>query len=65
MNYLGFFCVGVGILTTAVGLLCLAISLFSKEVVVQKKARLFAIRVLPIALIFLGIGGYLIVNWLP
>ncbi len=62
MNYAGFFCIGVGILTTAIGLLCLAISLFSKELPIRQKARRYAFSILPIALLLLGIGGYLVGN---
>lgn len=60
MNYLGFLCLGLGILSVAISLLCGAIATFSKEQIVKQKAKQFMFRVLPIAVLLLIIGFVLI-----
>lgn len=60
MHYLGFLCLGLGILSIAISLLCAAIAIFSKERLVKQKAKRFMFIVLPIAVLLLIIGFSLI-----
>ncbi len=57
MNYLGFFSLGVGILTLVISLILLAISLFSHETVIKQKCSRLSIFILPVS-IFLLITGF-------
>lgn len=58
MLYIGILAIGLGILSTVIGLICLALSSFSQEIVVRQKTKKIATRILPVAvvLLFLGTG---------
>ncbi|ELA08962.1 hypothetical protein MOMA_01095 [Moraxella macacae 0408225] len=58
MLYVGFLAVGVGILLTVSGLICLAIGTFSQETNIAKTAKNFAKRLLfgAFFVLMMGIG---------
>lgn len=56
MLYFGFLAMGLGILLTVAGLICLAIGTFSQEISVAKKAKTFVKRLLPLAFLLLMAG---------
>nr|WP_315042632.1 hypothetical protein [uncultured Moraxella sp.] len=63
MLYLGFLAIGLGILSTVSGLICLAIASFSQEILIRNKTKKLAGKILPVAVVLLLIGtgvvGYL------
>lgn len=56
MNYLGFLCLGLGILTLAAGMLCFLLSKVSKESAVRYKTQRIAMVLLPLAIVLVSIG---------
>ena len=55
MNYLGFLCLGLGILTLVAGMLCFLLSKVSKEPPVRYKTQRIAMVLLPLAIVLLSI----------
>ncbi|CAM3396328.1 hypothetical protein MOOS6835_04170 [Moraxella osloensis] len=55
MNYLGFLCLGLGILTLVAGMLCF-LSKVSKESPVKYKTQRIAMVLLPLAIVLISIG---------
>lgn len=64
MLYMGILVIGLGILTTVAGLICLAIASFSQEITIRQYCKKLATRVLPLAILLLFVGsavlGYLL-----
>lgn len=56
MNYLGFLCLGLGILTLVIGLICALLSFASHEIAIKIKAKRLAVRFLPCAFLLLMVG---------
>ena len=56
MNYLGFLCLGLGILTLVAGMLCFLLSKVSKEPPVRYKTQRITMVLLPLAIVLLSIG---------
>ena len=56
MNYLGFLCLAVVILTLVAGMLCFLLSKVSKESPVRYKTQCIAMVLLPLAIVLLSIG---------
>ncbi|MFW2178438.1 MULTISPECIES: hypothetical protein [unclassified Moraxella] len=57
MNYVGFLCLGLGILSLVGGMICLLLALVSHEKAIQIKAKRFACLFLPLAFLLLMVGG--------
>lgn len=56
MNYVGFLCLGVGILSLVIGMICALVSMVSHEAIIKTKAKRVAIPVLLLAFVLLTIG---------
>lgn len=56
MSYLGFLCLGLGMLTLVAGMLCFLLSKVSKESAVRYKTQRIAMVLLPLAIVLVSIG---------
>lgn len=56
MSYLGFLCLGLGMLTLVAGMLCFLLSKVSKELPIRYKTQRIAMVLLPLAIVLVSIG---------
>lgn len=56
MNYFGFLCLGLGILTLVAGMICTLLAIVSKETRIKIKAKCLAIAILPVARLLFTFG---------
>ena len=56
MNYIGFLCLGLGILTLVAGMMSFLISKVSKEPPIRYKTQRIAMLLLPLAIVLISIG---------
>ena len=56
MNYLGFLCLGLGILTLVAGMICGLLAFASHEAAIKLNAKRWAMRILPMAFVLLMVG---------
>lgn len=56
MNYLGFLCLGLGILTLVIGMICGLLSIASHEKSIKFKTKRLAVKILPLAFFLIMLG---------